>query len=272
MATRFSIPPNVDVLAAAFEEVQPHFARLPEQFLLTRLNFDVTSAVSIVLGAQPALKNLRRELIALPNTGPEFVDDLHLYAYAALFAHMRTLAPIEETNLLPKLTDDARIARRKLHGDAVSAINHEVLPENALEEVQMGNSRLEIAQGILALGIILRSVLPQLEGKSAVTRQLLDTSVNLGVKLLAEVGRGGNTATSAPDDSREQERLLAVSHLAWVYDECRRSMHHVRWHFSDANDFAPPFTGPRGPRAKPSDEPLPAPPDGGNNGPARPNP
>ncbi len=272
MATKFSIPPNADVLAAAFDKIQPHFGELPAEFLLTRLNFDVTATVSIMLGAQSALEDLRGELLALPNMKPEFIGDLHLIAYAALFAHMRTLAAIDEPNLLPKLTDEARLARRKLHGDAVSAINHAVLPENALEEVPMGNGRLEIAQGILALGIILRSALPQLEGKSAVTKQLLDTSVNLGVRLLAEVGRGENTATSTPNDSRDQERLLAVSYLAWVYDECRRAVSFVRWRADDANDFAPPFSGPRGPRAKPADEPPPAPPDGGNNGPAKPNP
>ena len=66
--------------------------------------------------------------------------------------------------------------------------------------------------------------------------------------------------------------MLAVSYVAWVYDECRRAVSYVRWHLDDANEHAPPFSGPRGPRSKPDDEPPPAPPVGENNGGSKPGP
>ena len=125
MTTKVTSPPTADILAAAFDKHLPAFKKLTEEELLSRINFDVASAVSIVLGAVPALLGLRSELVELPDMKPAYVDELQSVAYAALHAHMQALAAPDAVSDLPALTERARLARKKLHADAVSAIGHE---------------------------------------------------------------------------------------------------------------------------------------------------
>jgi hypothetical protein len=109
MTTKVTSPPTADILAAAFEKHLPAFKKLTEEELLSRINFDVASAVSIVLGAVPALLGLRSELIVLPDMKPAYVDELQSVAYAALHAHMRAITAPDAVSDLPALTERARI-------------------------------------------------------------------------------------------------------------------------------------------------------------------
>lgn len=267
MTTKLSLPPTADALAAAFEKQLPAFMKLPDDQVLPRLNFDVAAAVATVLGAQPALRKLRGELLALPNMNAAYIDHLDSIAYAALHAHMRSITTAPEENLLPKLTEKARLARRTLQTDAASAINHGLLPEDALNEIPTGGSRIEIAQGLLGLGLVFRAAWADLKNRTPVTMETLDASARLGVELLTELGREDNPTTSKSDDTNGLIRLRACSFLAHVYDECRRGVTFVRWHFDDVNDFAPPLSGPRGGARPKTDEqppdPTPDKPDGG---------
>lgn len=267
MTNKVSLPPNADVLAAAYDKHLAALTKLSEAELLARLNFDVATAVSVVLGAQPALLGIRSELLALPGMKPWYLDDLESVAHAALYAHMQTFAAPEEASTLPKLTEDARAARKTLHGDAVAAINHGLLAADSLDEIPMGNGRLQIAQGLLGLGVVFRAAWNDVKGKSAVTMGALDEAARLGVALLTEVGRDENPTTSKTDNSRETMRLRACSLLAKVYDECRRGVSYVRWHEDDLNDFAPPLSGPRAPRPRATGDDPANPVDGEGGGP-----
>ena len=271
MTTKVTSPPTAAILAAAFDKHLPAFKKLTEEELLSRINFDVASAVSIVLGAVPALLGLRSELIVLPDMKPAYVDELQSVAYAALHAHMRAITAPDAVSDLPALTERARLARKTLHADAVSAIGHALLPDDALENVPTGNGRLEIAQGLLGLSVAFRAGWNNVKGKSPVTLESLDAAAQLAVSLLTELGRDENPTASRADNTHDVMRLRACSYLAKLYNECRRSVAYVRWHHDDAADFAPSLIGPRGPRTRTEEEPK-DPVDGGGNGGARPNP
>ncbi len=239
MTTKVTSPPTADILAAAFDKHLPAFKKLTEEELLARINFDVASAVAIVLGAVPALLSLRGELIALPGMKPAYLDELQSVAYATLHAHMLALAAPEAVSDLPALAERARVARKKLHADAVSAIGHELLPEDALEGIPTGNGRLEIARGLLGLSVAFRARWNDVKGKSPVTLEALDAAAQLAVTLLTELGRDDNPTASKSDNAHDLMRLRACSYLAKIYGECRRGVAYVRWHHDDAGDFAP---------------------------------
>jgi hypothetical protein len=85
---------------------------------------------------------------------------------------------------------------------------------------------------------------------SGVTETELDDAAKLGVAILTALGTEGNPSASEAMLPVEELRLRSYSMLYRAYDGFRRAMAYLRWDEDDANDFAPPLTGPRGPRAK----------------------
>lgn len=260
MKPKLSTPPSADVLAAAFESHRAEIEALPEQALITRTNFDVATAVSIVLGAVPALSSLRGDIAKqLPAMPLRYVDDIEGIAHAALHAHIATMIAPVAVDALPLLTEDARKLRKVLLADAQAALVRGILAEGALDEVPTGGGRLDVAQGLLAVGVVMRSAWPRLKGRTGTTDEDLDQAARLGVSLLAELGRDENPTASRGDRAREITRLRACTLLVNAWDECRRAVTWLRWHEDDVSDFTPALAGSHGPRAKkPEAQPAPA--------------
>ena len=210
MAIKLSAPPTADVLLDAYEKHAEDIRKLPDDKLLTRVNFDFTAAVAVALGAQPASlvhrATIRDELPKIPL---RYVDHLDGIAHAALYVYLQSQqAPTSESNLAT-LADEAKVLRKKLQADAGAAIAHEFMEETALEGVPTGNGRLEIAHGLLGLCVAFRAAWPKVKGHTAVTDALLITATQKAVALIAALGRDENPIVSAAGRWRRRRRVDA---------------------------------------------------------------
>ena len=266
MTTKLSAAPTPDMLVAAYDKHVSDFHDLPDTKLLLRVNFDFTAAVAVVLGAQPLLLEHRATIRDhLPMIPLRYIDELDTIAHAALYAYTQAQATQPESKL-SALADDCRARRRQLHADAVAAMAHDLMPEDALHENPTGNGRLEIAQGLLGLCVAFRTWWHKVKGQTAVTEALLREHTSQAVELLAALGRDENPATQE-SQRRDAQWLRAASYFYHAYDQCRRAMGYVRWDEGDASDYAPALVGTRGPRTRSAPEaPEPDPAKGGGTG------
>lgn len=251
MVAKLSAPPTADLLIAAYERHAEEIRNFPASKQLARVNFDFTAATAIVLGAQPALLEHRAYVREnLPKFTLRYIDELDSITHAALYVYMQTMtAPTPEGQLV-ELTESARKQRKTLVADVVSAIGHELMPENALENVPTGNGRLQIAQGLIGVCVALRAWWPRLKGQTAVTEALLVKGTQTAIDLLSALGRDENPAMANESLPSERQWLQAVSFFYYAYSQCRRAMEYARWDEGDAADIAPGLVGPRGPRVK----------------------
>lgn len=251
MVVKLSAPPTADLLIAAYEEHAEEIKNFPASKLLARVNFDFTAATAIVLGAQPALLEHRAFVRQhLPMFPLRYIDALDSITHAALYVYMQTMtAPTPEGKLV-ELSESARKQRKMLVADVASAIEHDLMPGNALENVPTGNGRLQIAQGLIGVCVALRASWPKLKGQTAVTEALLVKGTQTAIELLSALGREENPAQANESLPSERRWLQAVSFFYEAYSQCRRAMEYARWDEGDAGDIAPGLVGPKGPREK----------------------
>jgi hypothetical protein len=247
--------PTADILAGAFDKHHAAMRELPQELLVKRINVDIPTAVATVLGAQGAIAPFRARILALPETEVRCLDDLGSLAYATLYAHIsHTVHTTDDSQRLAALMEDAAPLRRRLAADAAAAAARDLLDAEALENIPTGAGRLDTARALLALGVVFRGAWPKVKGRSGVEEAELDRAAQLGVAILTALGTEGNPSAADAKLPIEDLRLRSYSLLHQAYDACRRALGYLRWQEDDANDFAPPLTGPRGPRAKKDDD------------------
>lgn len=254
MPVKLSAPPSADVLLAAYEKHADAMMSQPDDRLLSRVNFDFSSAVAVVLGAQPALLEYRPTIKEqLPKFPLVFIDDLDSIAHATLYVFMQTRAATTSDPAIAEKVEKAKLQRKILQADAASAVLRNLMDERSVELAPKGNGRLEIAQGLLSLCVAFRAAWSSVKGHTAVTEEMLTDCTRLGVELLAALGRDDNPALSSNTTPAAARWLRAASFFYNAYDQCRRAMGYVRWDEGDASDYTPALVGTRGPRAKAED-------------------
>ena len=190
MPVKLSAPPSADVLLAAYEKHADAMMSQPDDRLLSRVNFDFSSAVAVVLGAQPALLEHRATIKEqLPKFPLVFIDDLDSIAHATLYVFMQTRAATTSDPALAEKVEKAKLQRKILQADAASAVLRNLMDERSVELAPKGNGRLEIAQGLLSLCVAFRAAWSSVKGNTAVTEEMLTDCTRLGVELLAALGR-----------------------------------------------------------------------------------
>ncbi len=244
--------PTTDVLVGAFDKHLAQMRGLPAERVVKRINVDVPSAVSIVLGAQGALAALRPRIVEeLPKFDVRAIDDLGTLAYATLYAHMsHTIQTVDSSGQLVSLMDLATPLRKTLASDAAAAVKRGLLDAEAVANIPTGTGRLDTARALLGLGVAFRGAWPKAKGRTGVTEEELEKAAQIGVAILTALGADDNPSVSDAKLPLEELRLRSYTLLYRAYDECRRAVAFLRWHEDDAADFAPSLTGPRGPRAK----------------------
>src|SRR5687767_4860325 len=180
MPIKLSTPPTTDLLAAAYDKHLDAMRAIADGDVLPRVNFDLATAASIALGAQPALLKLRAQVHAqLPETSVKCIDELDSIAHAAQYAHMQSLvAPT--TDRTAALVELAKPLRKQLLADAAAASAREFVDPAALEEIPRGGGHLDLARALLGLSVLFRASWQRVQGRSAVTEKELDEAARIG--------------------------------------------------------------------------------------------
>ncbi|AKF09802.1 hypothetical protein [Sandaracinus amylolyticus] len=228
-----------DEVAAAYQRTEKDIEALPKE-RVGRVNADVPTAVSLALGALPALESLRGELqAALKHPPLAEIARLHDRALAALYAHLHHAPKItvSEADL-----EEARVQRERLLASADAHVAHGQLDADAIAAVREGQGHLDRANDLIALAALFRGVWSELEGHTQVTDAQLDRATVLGTTLVAalgakELGTGPATGGASWSDRRNRAFRLLMND----YDEIRWAVEYVRRHEGDAASYAPPL-------------------------------
>lgn len=251
-------PPSPLDAASAYARVEDEIMRLDPSDLVV-INIDVPTAVSIVLGALPAVRPLRGDIVdQLPRFPIATLDDLEAIALAAWYAHLTALSPRANNRQIKDLLEEATPLRATLLSDADALARRGLVPAATVADIRAGQGHIDTANDLVALAALFSSSWPEIHGKTAATEDEVRRAAQLGPQLLAALGvrdQGRIPSGEAPG-----RRARAFSLLVRTYDQIRRAVGYLRWDEDDADSIAPSLYKGRGGRA-PADAPSAAPDD-----------
>jgi hypothetical protein len=209
---------------------------------------DVHAAVSVVVGALPAIRALREAMGALPGLKAALVDGLEDYAWATSEANGRyehALAPGED---LGPLLEEAMKMRETFRLDAVSLAHRGFIERERLTAFKGLTGFKNVAFDLMDWALVMRECWPKVQGKSGLTAEEIDAASKLGERLLA----AASIKEQQPERIAEAARLRqqALTLLLDAYDEVRRALTFLRWQEEDADTIAPSLFFKNGRRGK----------------------
>lgn len=223
------------------------------------ITVDIPSAVTTVFGAIPAIMAQKPAIDATFKAFPmRLIDRLPLYASGALYAHSTWLFSTTPTPELQELLLTCTGRRVRLVSVADTAVVHELIPADVLEDLQGAKGHRNVAVDIIGVCGVLRRHWTTLEGKVPLTLADLDRDEQMAHKLIQVIG--ARELAPAADGPAAQDRKLSWGLLAYAYDEIREAARYVRRAYGDLERIAPSFYAGRGGRGrKGDDEPEPQP-------------
>jgi len=236
------VRPQVAQAAAAFTKIKPHLAKLgPEEVI--GVSVDISTAVSIALGAVTNLRPMRDAIVAeLPKHPVEMLDDLEDYALALWYAQL--LHQNQEGGESPKkIVEEAAPLRESLLIAAEALAHRGLLDAKRVAEIRSGRGHHDVAGDLTALATLFTSQWERVKTKTAVEEQEVARADELGTKLLLALGAkdANGAAAGKPVDSADRlARAFTLLHTA--YNACRRAAAYLRWEQGDVDDLAPPLS------------------------------
>lgn len=240
---------------AAYDALRAEIHAVPDTHDLP-INVDVMAAVTLVLGVAPELKAMRAEMQELPRFDIARFDKLEQYALALSHMHAMHRSTLPSRTSVVDLGTEVTELRDRLYTDTMSLAGHDLVDGERLKECKKAQGYRAAATDIFTIVAVLKEHLPKLEGRTPVTRELLDEAARRAVELISAVG----VREQGPADTGQAARLRqkAFRLFADAYDDARRAVTYLRWRMGDADDIAPSFWGPRGQRRKSAEEEAPA--------------
>ncbi|HVY49755.1 MAG TPA: hypothetical protein VHB21_27865 [Minicystis sp.] len=257
-------PSDTPRLAAdAYAAILPEIEALPASSVRP-ITVDIPRAVSIALGASPAIAALRPAIVEeLPDFDTSAVDGLDRYALGAWYAHLLALPTTGDASTLRRLLDEAAPLREGLLVAAEALAHRTLLDPKTVAEIRSGQGNLDTANDLVALSSLFTMRWADVESNTAVTRDEVDRAAVLGPELLAALGERGQASRPPLPSGAADRRARAFTLLVDAYDACRRAATYLRWAEGDADVIAPSlFKKPRRAAAEapaPDEPPPPAP-------------
>jgi hypothetical protein len=234
-AAKPAAPPKA---AAAFEQIRPEIEALADDDLMP-INLDIPQAVSLALGALPALRSLRAEIVEkLPQHPIGHLDRLERYALAVWYAHLLAQPDTTADERVRELVAEAAPLRENLLGDAEALARRRLLDAGTVAEIRAGQGLVDTANDLVALAALFDANWDDVEDKTAATEAEVTRAAELGPLLLRAVALREHGPVPPPADAASA-RARAFTLFVRAYDECRRAVSYVRWHDGDEDDFAP---------------------------------
>lgn len=218
----------------AVEAIRPEADALhPDDVMSIRV--DIPRAVSTALGAFLKIGSHRDEIAEqMPAHPMGLLDKLETYAVAALYAHL-TLVASEDA--LKALLAEATTLREDLLVGAEALAHRGKLDRKRVADVRSGQGQLDLANDLVALGVLFSAAWEDVKASTAVTRTEVDRASVLGLELLTALG--ARDQGPAPISESKDARARFFTLFARAYDSCRRALVYLRWAEGDADEIAP---------------------------------
>lgn len=173
-------PPPPQDASAAFASVEPEMAQLDESHLVA-IKVDIPMAVSVVLGALPAVRPLREDVVVqLPEFAMPYFDKLETYALVAWYAHIVALPAPVGNRQVKDLVDEATPLRAALLSDAAALASRGLLSTDAVDHIRAGQGHIDTANDLVALAALFSMSWTEIQGKTAATLAELEHAAQLG--------------------------------------------------------------------------------------------
>lgn len=237
MATVVNLASNEALVAEAYARVKADWASLASDQLL-QVNLDVQMALQTVLGAWPEIKALRDKVAQeLPAFNIAQFDKLEDYVLAMMYVQARFVMATQPPDDLADLVAEAAKLRDMLQADAEALKQRGLFDPRKLASLKGGNSYKNLAQDLQALATELEAVLPNIQGKAAVSVDELKAATQMATRLTRVVGvREQSPAVMA---ALVDERLRAFTQMIKTYEDARAAVGFLRRREGDADEIAP---------------------------------
>jgi hypothetical protein len=212
--------------------LQPELDALSDGELL-RVNLNIPTVVTTVLGVAPRLRELRPAIAQrLPDFDLRRFDKLESYALALSSTHAAHSVTKSSTPKLPALQAEAWTLRAMLRADARALVLRGHVVPKKLRALSKKRGYLNLVNDLGILVNVLREVAPRLEGRWSVSKSEIERAAELSVQIIALVrGRKANA------------RARAFTLLLRAYDDARRAVCYLTWHEGTLDEIAPPLRG-----------------------------
>ncbi|HET9934188.1 MAG TPA: hypothetical protein VFQ35_25975 [Polyangiaceae bacterium] len=244
----------------AYQQLLPELDAVPRDELVP-ITVDVPSVVTLVVGSLPEILHV---VGAIQKVAPELdaarIQRLRTYALALNYAHARYLSAAPARNNLDALVTEATQRFATLSTDAAALVKRGLINGEELEDLGSPAGYKSVAVALTRFATVLTASWDKIEGKCAITREELDSTLRLAELILTTVGLKEQGATKL--DSATDYRLRAFFLLSREYDRVRQAVTFVRWTERDADQIAPSiYTGRTARRREanvPASDPVPA--------------
>lgn len=248
----------------ALDQLLPEIRGLPQSEFL-KLNLKIEAIVTTVLGAWPRIRELRPNLLEVPDFDPTVLDRLELYAMALGHAQTVYRTAMERPPPPIALAERAIQVRQLLLCEVNTLIARGLIAPRAVAGLQGVNGYKTTAFDLFALCNWLKKSWDKVSSKTTLTLEGLDEAENLADALLTTVGKREQHPEIPAVVVRD--RLAAFTLLVNAYHEVRTTILFVRKKQGDGDAIAPSLYVRRRRRKTKSrrSDPLPVTPESGNS-------
>jgi hypothetical protein len=249
----FNVSP--DEAAGAYEGAKGDLAALPAGEV-GRITTNVTGVVATVFGALPAIEALWGDIEKLPHVDLPLLRKLRDYALALHHVDVIVMHAVGGKALIKALTAEAGPLRARLLSSAEVLAIYGLVDAERVASIRSGTGQFDQANDLTALSQLYLAGGDALFAKVPVTRAEVGRAAELGLELLAALGRRrvGSDDEGAPS-RYEDDRARAFRLVVRSYDEGRRAVTFLRWREGDADLLVPSLFAGRRRRSRAGDEP-----------------
>jgi len=236
MSTNPEIVTTQTKLEAAFEKVRPQFIAIPQEQVVP-ITTDVFTATSVARAAVPKIVVLRAQLEKLVAFEIVNVDNLELYALAALQAHYLFLAASTPPEHFQELVAAGTALHSTLVSDFTAAVNRGYLSGTKLDLLQGSVGHRNVASDLIMISTFMKNNWDKISGKTGATMDELNQAQNLGVQLNIDIGQRDQAPAAVATVALERQQAFTL--FAHAYDHVRRGISYLRWDEDDVDTIAP---------------------------------
>ncbi|HEU4411530.1 MAG TPA: hypothetical protein VFS43_40165 [Polyangiaceae bacterium] len=249
----FAVSP--DEAAGAYERVRPDLDAMPAE-AVGRITANVTTAAATVFGALPVIEAMGEDIKGLPHIDHPLLGKLRDYALALYYVGVIVMHAGGGKAAINALMGEAMPLRARLLTSAETLAAYDLVDAQRVASIRAGAGQLDTANDLTALSQLFRSGGDALFSNVPVTRAEIDRAAELGLQLLAALGRRmvGTDGEGLPS-RYEDDRARAFRLVVRSYDEGRRAVTFLRWREGDADLLVPSLFAAKRRRSPPKDEP-----------------